>query len=149
MPRMSSMLKMKNKKILTIIVLCLGACAAPTASLSIDEPVSDKSGYLFYQNEDEYLLVDELKVKLSLPAQDYVVPSYLNLLPNAKREYRSGYHLGIDFSAPMGYPIRAVYDGIVVRSNNEHEDVDIDVYNNFLATSSTIGKTPEDIYNYI
>ena len=70
MPRMSSMLKMKNKKILTIIALCLGACAAPTASLSIDETVSDKTGYLFYQNENEYLLVDELKVKLSLPAKD-------------------------------------------------------------------------------
>ena len=78
--------------------------------------------YLFYQNEDEYLLVNELKVKLSLPAKDYVVPTYHNLLPNAKREYRSGHHLGIDFSAPMGYPIRAVYDGVVVRSNNTHED---------------------------
>ena len=149
MPRMSSMLKMKNKIILIIIALCLGACAAPTASLSIDETVSDKTGYLFYQNEDEYLLVNELKVKLSLPAKDYVVPTYHNLLPNAKREYRSGHHLGIDFSAPMGYPIRAVYDGVVVRSNNTHEDVDIETYNSFLATSSKLGKTPEDIYNYI
>jgi hypothetical protein len=62
------MLKMKNKKILTIIALCLGACAAPTASLSIDETVSDKTGYLFYQNEDEYLLVNELKGQIKSPS---------------------------------------------------------------------------------
>jgi murein DD-endopeptidase MepM/ murein hydrolase activator NlpD len=49
----------------------------------------------------------------------------------------------------MGYPIRAVYDGVVVRSNNTHEDVNIETYNNFLATSSKLGKTPDDIYNYI
>lgn len=139
----------KNKKILTIIALCLGACAAPTASFTVDETVVDKTGYLFYQNADEYLRVDELKVKLSLPAKDYAVPTYLNLLPNAKRGYRSGHHLGVDFSAPMDYPIHAVYDGIVVRSNNMYEDVDADTYNSFLATTTELGKTPEDIYNYI
>jgi hypothetical protein len=98
------MLKMKNKIILIIISLCLGACAAPTASLSIDETVSDKTGYLFYQNEDEYLLVNELKVKLSLPAKDYVVPTYHNLLPNAKREYRSSFRNRFFSSNGLSYP---------------------------------------------
>ena len=49
----------------------------------------------------------------------------------------------------MDYPIHAVYDGIVVRSNNMYEDVDVDTYNSFLATTTELGKTPEDIYNYI
>ena len=43
----------------------------------------------------------------------------------------------------------AVSDGIVVRSNPQHIDVDIDTYNAFLATSDALNKTPEDIYNYI
>jgi murein DD-endopeptidase MepM/ murein hydrolase activator NlpD len=57
--------------------------------------------------------------------------------------------MGIDFSAPLNYPINAVYDGIVIRSNNMQQDVDIDTYNLFLETSSRLGKTPEDIYNFI
>ena len=146
---MSLILKMKNKKILIIIALFLSACATPTTSLTFDESSIDKTGYLFYQGEEKFLRINELNVKLSLPAKEYVVPAYLNLLPNAKREYRSGYHLGIDFSTPLNHPIGAVYDGIVIRSNNMHEDVDIDTYNSFLATSLKLGKTPEDIYNYI
>ena len=140
---------MKNKKILAIITLFLSACATPTASLATNSLEVDKTGYLFYQNEDHFLRADELSIKLLLPAKDYVVPTYLNLLPNANREYRSGYHMGIDFSAPLNYPINAVYDGIVIRSNNMQQDVDIDTYNLFLETSSRLGKTPEDIYNFI
>ena len=54
-----------------------------------------------------------------------------------------------DFSSPMNYPIRAAYGGVVVRSNAHQEDVDIDTYNYFLDLSSKIGKTPDDIYNFI
>jgi len=97
---MSLILKMKNKKILIIIALFLSACATPTTSLTFDDSSIDKTGYLFYQGEEKFLRINELNVKLSLPAKEYVVPAYLNLLPNAKREYRSGYHLGIDFSTP-------------------------------------------------
>ncbi len=140
---------MKNKKILIMITLFLSSCAVPTSGLSNKNTKLDKTGYLFYKNKDVFLHANELNVKLSLPAKDYVVPTYLNLLPNAKREYRSGYHIGIDFSAPFNYPINAVFDGVVIRSNRLHEDVDIDIYRNFLETSAKLGKTPDDIYNFI
>ena len=100
---------MKNKDLYIFSVLFFGACAAPTSSLEISEDTFDKTGYLFYQNNDVNLHISEIKDKLILPAEEYAVPDYINLLPNAKREYRSGYHMGVDFSSPMNYPIRAAY----------------------------------------
>ena len=140
-------MKIKHLHILSILIL--GACAAPTSSNYLLNEKNDRDGYIFYQNEQTYLHVDDLKDKLILPAEGYVVPEYLNLLPNAKREYRSGYHMGVDFSAPLNHPIRAVYGGVVVRSNGYQKDVDIDTYNSFLEISARVGKTPEDIYNFI
>ena len=140
---------MKNKYLYILSALFLGACAAPTSSLDLSGNQIDKTGYLFYQNSDINLHISELKNKLVLPAEEYGVPDYINLLPNAKRDYRSGYHMGVDFSSPMNYPIRAAFDGVVVRSNAYQQDVDIDTYNYFLNLSSRVGKTPDDIYNFI
>ena len=141
--------KMKIKHLYIASIVFLGACAAPTSSYDLLNEKKDKDGYIFYQNEQTYLHVDDLKDKLILPAEGYVVPEYLNLLPNAKREYRSGHHMGVDFSAPFNHPIRAVYGGVIVRSNGYQKDVDIDTYNSFLEISAKVGKTPEDIYNFI
>lgn len=140
---------MKTKNLYIFILLFLGGCATPTSSLSVTSEILDKEGYLFYQNEKVFLHVSELKDKLILPAEDYVVPDYLNLLPNAKRDYRSGYHIGIDFSAPLNYPIRASYGGVIIRSNAHQQDVDIETYNSFLDMAAQLGKTPDDIYNFI
>ena len=140
---------MKNKYLYILNALFLSACAAPSATLELSSDQVDKTGYLFYQNSEINLHISELKNKLVLPAEEYGVPNYINLLPNAKRDYRSGHHMGVDFSSPMNYPIRAAYDGVVVRSNAHQKDVDIDTYNYFLNLSSQIGKTPDDIYNFI
>ena len=140
---------MKTKNLYIFILLFLGGCATPTSSLSVTSELLDKEGYLFYQNEKVFLHESELKDKLILPAEDYVVPDYLNLLPNAKRDYRSGYHMGIDFSAPLNYPIRASYAGVIIRSNAHQQDVDIETYNSFLEIAAQLGKTPDDIYNFI
>ena len=141
---------MKNKSIYTALcLLFLAACAAPTSSIELSKDSLDKSGYLFYYNEDINLHISDLNDKLILPAEEYAVPSYANLLPNAKREYRSGHHMGVDFSSPMNYPIKAAYGGVVVRSNGYQEDVDIETYEYFLDLSAKVGKTPDDIYNFI
>jgi murein DD-endopeptidase MepM/ murein hydrolase activator NlpD len=141
---------MKNKNIFTTLCLFfLGACAAPTSSIELSKESIDKNGYLFYYDKDINLHISELTNKLILPAEEYTVPSYTNLLPNAKREYRSGHHMGVDFSSPMNYPIKAAYGGVVVRSNAHQEDVDIETYEYFLDLSAKVGKTPDDIYNFI
>ena len=129
----------------------LSACAAPTTSIDVEsEQLISKENFLFYVDETTNLHYSELLTTIQLPSKDYVVPSILNLLPNAGREYRSGTHEGIDFSVPCKWPITAVYDGIVIRSNPQHSDVDIDTYNALLATSEGLGKTPaDDIYHFI
>jgi len=53
---------MKNKKILAITALFLSACVTPTASLATNSLEVDKTGYLFYQNEDHFLRIDELNI---------------------------------------------------------------------------------------
>ena len=131
------------------ITLLLGACAAPTTSIDIESTMSLKENFLFYIDQDTNLHESDLLTTIKLPSEDYLVPSILNLLPNARRDYWSGSHQGIDFSAPLNTPITAVSGGIVVRSNPQHIDVDLDTYNTFLNTSAKLGKTPDDIYQYI
>ena len=142
-------MKINIKNYLSIMFV-LSACAAPTTSIDVEsEQLLSKENYLFYVDEKTNLHQSELLTTIQLPSKDYVVPSILNLLPNAGREYRSGTHKGIDFSVPLSGPITAVYDGTVIRSNPQHSDVDIDTYNAFLATSGELGKTPDDIYHFI
>ena len=130
-----------------LIIFLLTGCAVPTSS--IDTELIPKNKYLFYIDETTNLHASELLQTIQLPSKDYPVPEHLNLLPNALREYRSGSHHGIDFSIPLNGPIMAVSDGIIVRSNPMHSDVDIDTYNAFLETTQKLSKTPEDIYSYI
>ena len=138
---------MRNSVYILIMVV-LSACAAPTASIA-PEISTPKNGFLFYIDEGVNLHTDELLQTIQLPSQNYSVPEYSNLLPNALREYRAGIHEGIDFPTPLNTPIMAVSSGIVVRSNPTHSDVDIDTYKTFLETTQKLSKTPDDIYNYI
>ncbi len=138
---------MRNSVYILIMVV-LNACAAPTASIA-PEISTPKNGFLFYIDEGVNLHTDELLQTIQLPSQNYSVPEYSNLLPNALREYRAGIHEGIDFPIPLNTPIMAVSSGIVVRSNPTHSDVDIDTYKAFLETTQKLSKTPDDIYNYI
>ena len=138
---------MRNS-IYILIMVVLSACAAPTASIA-PEISTPKNGFLFYIDEGVNLHTDELLQTIQLPSQNYSVPEYSNLLPNALREYRAGIHEGIDFPTPLNTPIMAVSSGIVVRSNPTHSDVDIDTYKAFLETTQKLSKTPDDIYNYI
>ena len=138
---------MYKKNLFPLIIFLLIGCAVPTSS--INSELMPKNEYLFYINEEINLHASELLQTIQLPSKDYPVPEYLNLLPNALREYRSGSHHGIDFSIPLNGPIMAVSGGIIVRSNPTHSDVDIDTYNAFLETTQQLSKTPEDIYNYI
>ena len=138
---------MYKKNLFPLIIFLLIGCAVPTSS--INSELMSKNEYLFYINEEINLHASELLQTIQLPSKDYPVPEYLNLLPNALREYRSGSHHGIDFAIPLNGPIMAVSGGIIVRSNPTHSDVDIDTYNAFLETTQQLSKTPEDIYNYI
>ena len=50
----------------------------------------------------------------------YEVPDDPDLLPNSPREYRAGYHEGVDFPLSMNMPVYAAKGGVVVRIDREY-----------------------------
>ena len=88
-------------------------------------------------------------LNLLLPCENINVPKRSARLPNAPRDYRSGTHRGIDFFASWGTEIRAVEDGVIIRSDQNYKEVPADFRKNLLRLSSKVGHTPSDIFNNI
>ena len=88
-------------------------------------------------------------LKLMLPCKGINVPKRTMRLPNAPRKYRNGIHRGIDFFANWGTPVRAVADGIVIRSDLYYQEFEPEFREHALLSSSKVGKTPSDIFNNI
>ena len=85
--------------------------------------------------------------KLLLPVEKLKVPTRASRLPNAPRDYRSGIHRGIDFFSNWGSPIRAVADGIIIRSDLNYKEVPADFRVKMLNNASQLKRTPSDIFN--
>ena len=88
-------------------------------------------------------------LKLILPCENIPVPKRTMRLPNAPRNYRNGIHRGIDFFANWGTPIRAVAEGVVIRSDLHYEEVSPSFRESVLNSSARVGKTPSDIFNSV
>ena len=92
---------------------------------------------------------DELipNTKLLLPIDGLRFPSRASRLPNAARSYRSGIHRGIDFFSNWGTPVRAVAEGIIIRSDLSYKEVPPDFRKEMLKRAAILGRTPSDIFN--
>ena len=92
---------------------------------------------------------DELipNTKLLLPIDGLKFPSRPSRLPNAPRSYRSGIHRGIDFFSNWGTPVRAVAEGIIIRSDLSYKEVSPDFRKEMLKRAAILGRTPSDIFN--
>jgi len=85
--------------------------------------------------------------KLLLPVAKLKVPTRASRLPNAPRAYRSGIHRGIDFFSNWGTPIRAVADGVIIRSDLNYKEVPANFRVKMLNNASQLKRTPSDIFN--
>jgi len=58
----------------------------------------------------------------SVPVGGLEVPTEEQYLPNSPRDYRAGYHEGIDFPAKAGTPVLAAKSGTIARIDSDFKD---------------------------
>ncbi|MED3646313.1 M23 family metallopeptidase [Halalkalibacterium halodurans] len=99
-------------------------------------------------------MVDYLSF-LERPIQGAQVSTIDSHLPGAPREYRNGFHEGIDWydfatggNISRETPVYAMAEGIVVRADHDFEDYESpEVRNADLALTAELGETPEYIFD--
>src|SRR5688500_15794025 len=84
-----------------------------------------------------------------LPIDGALITPEPELLPTSPREYRAGWHEGIDFAADRGTPVRAAAAGTVVRVDREFVDWDGDALNAALEATIALGYTPDETLDRI
>jgi murein DD-endopeptidase MepM/ murein hydrolase activator NlpD len=79
---------------------------------------------------------------LALPIDGAALPTDPELLPNAARDYRAGWHEGIDFPADEGTPVRAIAAGTVIRIDHDFVDWSQQLRDIALDEATALGYTP-------
>ena len=124
----------------------VAAAAAPAARVTADpasftrvDPEAERGRVAIDDRIDRRRVVVR---GLRLPIDGAGLPDDPDLLPNAPRDYRGGYHEGIDFPAPAGTPVHAVADGTIVRIDHDFVDWDPESERVALAAAVELGYTP-------
>jgi murein DD-endopeptidase MepM/ murein hydrolase activator NlpD len=103
------------------------AGAAPAASPSSDSPIG---------------------IRMAMPLAGACLPTDDGQMPNAPREYRNGFHEGIDFftgfaciDVPLGLPVLAPADGTVIRADQTYRNLSQHQVDEMLALTAELGYT--------
>jgi murein DD-endopeptidase MepM/ murein hydrolase activator NlpD len=75
----------------------------------------------------------------------YELPSEPELLPGSPREYRGGFHEGIDFPLAFGMPVAATKAGKIIRIDSEYAEWSVDEQIAGEDVGFRLGYTPEAI----
>ena len=75
----------------------------------------------------------------------YELPSEPELLPGSPREYRGGFHEGIDFPLAFGMPVAAAKAGTIIRIDSDYTEWTADEQIAGEDTGFQLGYTPEAI----
>jgi murein DD-endopeptidase MepM/ murein hydrolase activator NlpD len=75
----------------------------------------------------------------------YELPSEPELLPGSPREYRGGFHEGIDFPLAFGMPVAATKAGKIVRIDSDYTEWSVEEQLAGEDTGFQLGYTPEAI----
>lgn len=86
---------------------------------------------------------------LLIPIEGVEIPTAPELLPNSPREYRAGWHEGVDFPADRGTPVRAATSGTVVRVDRDLADWDPAALDAALEAAIVLGYTPDETLDHI
>ncbi len=78
----------------------------------------------------------------AVPVGGQDVPEEEQYLPNSPRDYRAGYHEGIDFPADAGTPVLAAKAGTIVRIDTEFTDWTADEAQAAFDAAAALGYTP-------
>lgn len=85
----------------------------------------------------------------AIPVAGGVLPNDRMLLPGSAREYRGGFHEGIDFPARVGTQVHAAAPGIVTRVDYAFRDWSEPARNAALDNARRLGYTPEIVLDLI
>ena len=75
----------------------------------------------------------------------YELPEEPELLPGSARDYRGGYHEGIDFPLSMNMPVAAAKAGKIVRIDSDYVEWSVEAQINGEDVGFKLGYTPETI----
>ncbi|MEP7004314.1 MAG: M23 family metallopeptidase [Chloroflexota bacterium] len=85
----------------------------------------------------------------ALPVATIELPADQAFLPNSRRDYRAGYHEGIDFVAKAGVPVMAAKAGTIVRVDSTFTDWSVAERQAAFDMALALGHTPDALLDRI
>lgn len=113
-----------------------------TADPAVTSRVDPAGAYGRIEPDDRLDRTRRIARGLRIPIDGASLPTDPQLLPNSPREYRGGFHEGIDFPADIATPVHAVAAGTIVRIDRTFTDWSAAEKDMALADAVGLGYTP-------